>query len=318
MKKIVWGLVVALAGAGALAPDIADARRLGGGGSAGLKRQAAPPPQQSAPQQAAPQQQAPAQQAVPAQQAAPTTAAAAPKAGAAAAAAAPRRSWLGPIAGLAAGLGIAALLSHLGLGAAFAEFLTLLLLVIVAFVGVRWLLRRFAPAAGAGHASQRVQFAGAPGSAGPLRFEPQAGVGAASGDAPAASAATADGLPGDFDRTGFERIAKLIFIRMQAANDAGDVQDLRRFTTPQMYAEVQLELQQRAGRPQRTDVVQLDAEVQDRAAEEDGQQVVSVRFHGLIREEQDGAAAPFDEVWHFVRPLDGSREWAIAGIAQNG
>ncbi len=320
MKKIVWGLVIALAGAGALAPDVADARRLGGGGSAGLKRQA-PPPQQRAPQQAAPQQQAPAQQAVPPQQAAPA-AAAAPTAGAgaAAAAAAPKRSWLGPIAGLAAGLGIAALLSHLGLGAAFAEFLTLLLLVIVGFVVVRWLLRRFAPA-GAGNASQGVRFAGAPGSGGPLRFEPPVGAGAASGGTPAAPAATAapaDGLPGDFDRAGFERIAKLIFIRMQAANDAGDVQDLRRFTTPQMFAEVQLELQQRAGRSQRTDVVQLDAEVQDSAAEEDGQQVVSVRFHGLIREEQDGAAAPFDEIWHFVRPLDGSREWAIAGIAQNG
>jgi len=28
-------------------------------------------------------------------------------------------------------------------------------------------------------------------------------------------------------------------------------------------------------------------------------------------------AAPFDEVWHLVKPVDGSREWAIAGIQQN-
>ena len=39
-------------------------------------------------------------------------------------------------------------------------------------------------------------------------------------------------------------------------------------------------------------------------------------LHGLIREERDAAAAPFDEIWHLVKPLDGSREWAIAGIAQ--
>jgi predicted lipid-binding transport protein (Tim44 family) len=30
----------------------------------------------------------------------------------------------------------------------------------------------------------------------------------------------------------------------------------------------------------------------------------------------DGAVTPeaFDEVWHLVKPADGSREWAIAGI----
>jgi predicted lipid-binding transport protein (Tim44 family) len=42
-----------------------------------------------------------------------------------------------------------------------------------------------------------------------------------------------------------------------------------------------------------------------------------VRFHGLIREEKDGVATPFDEVWHLVKPTDGSREWAIAGIQQS-
>ena len=53
----------------------------------------------------------------------------------------------------------------------------------------------------------------------------------------------------------------------------------------------------------------------DFAAEPD-RQVVSVRFHGLIKEDTDGAANPFDEVWHLVKPTDGSREWAIAGIQQ--
>jgi predicted lipid-binding transport protein (Tim44 family) len=62
--------------------------------------------------------------------------------------------------------------------------------------------------------------------------------------------------------------------------------------------------------------VQIDAAVLD-VAEEPERQVVSVRFHGLIREQRDAAAAPFDEVWHLVRPRDGSREWAIAGIQQS-
>jgi predicted lipid-binding transport protein (Tim44 family) len=122
-------------------------------------------------------------------------------------------------------------------------------------------------------------------------------------------------LPAGFDSAGFERIAKLIFIRMQAANDKADLEDLRQFATPEMFAVFRLELQERKGAAQQTDVVQLDAQVLD-FVQEDARQVVSVRFHGLIREEQDGAATPFDEVWHLVKPVDASREWAIAGIAQ--
>ena len=57
----------------------------------------------------------------------------------------------------------------------------------------------------------------------------------------------------------------------------------------------------------------LNAELLD-FAQESERQIVSVRFHGLIREEANTPAAPFDEVWHLVRPLDGSRSWAIAGI----
>jgi predicted lipid-binding transport protein (Tim44 family) len=169
-------------------------------------------------------------------------------------------------------------------------------------------MRRFSPQpAGAG-----AQFAGA----GALRPQPPAfGSGAptsAAGSAFTAAAPPAR-LPADFDAAAFERIAKMIFIRLQAANDVGDLDDLRAFTTPEMFAAIKLDLQERGGAAQRTDVVRVDAEVLDVASESD-RQVVSVRFHGLIREEADAAAAPFDEVWHLVKPADGSREWAIAGI----
>nr|WP_276598301.1 Tim44-like domain-containing protein [Roseateles koreensis] len=134
-------------------------------------------------------------------------------------------------------------------------------------------------------------------------------AGAAIASAPAAS----DG----FDAAGFEQLAKRVFIRLQAANDAGDQADLRRFTTPEMFGVVQQELLDRKGAAQRTDVLQLDAKVVDRA-QENGQQIVSVRFWGLIREQSEAAAENFDEIWHLVRPLDESREWAIAGIQIGG
>jgi predicted lipid-binding transport protein (Tim44 family) len=308
VKRILLTLIMALAGLTFVAAD-AEAARLGGGRTSGMQRQT-PPPQPAQP--------------VPAKPAAtPDTAGV----GAAAAPATPpRRSWLGPIAGIAAGLGLAALMSHLGMSAEFGSLLTMVLLAAVAVFVVRFLLRRFGPGAASRitpPAPQGMQYAGAaftgahvPPERAPAYGSGGASQGAAETSLAATPAAAAGSLPAGFDAPGFERIAKLIFIRMQAANDAGDLDDLRHFATPEMFATFRLELQDRKGTAQQTDVVQLDAQVLDFVQEAE-RQIVSVRFHGLIREEQDAPAAPFDEVWHLVKPADGSREWAIAGIAQH-
>ncbi len=317
MKKLLLSLFVAALGTGMVVAD-ADAARLGGGRSSGMQRQmpARQTPQTPPPQQAP--QQAPA--ATPARAGAP----------AAAAAAAPRRSWMGPIAGLAAGLGLAALMSHLGLGEQFANFLMIALLAVGALFLVRFLLARFAGSRNPATAPRGMQYAGAAGSGTPPARPADAGMGTGAFAAPALGAgafgsgaalaapagAGAARLPADFDKAGFERIAKMIFIRMQAANDAADLDDLRQFATPEMFAVLRMDIEDRKGAAQKTDVLQLDAEVLD-VAEEVGRQIVSVRFHGLVREEQNGPATPFDEVWHLAKPSDGSREWAIAGIAQS-
>ncbi len=107
----------------------------------------------------------------------------------------------------------------------------------------------------------------------------------------------------------------MIFIRLQAANDTADLDDLRRFTTPELFAAIRLEIQERGATPQTTDVLKVDAEVLD-VASEDGRQVVSVRFKGQVVEEKGAPATDINEVWHLVKPLDDSRPWAIAGIEQ--
>jgi len=309
MKKLALALALFVAAA-ATVPGVADARRIGGGGAVGMQR--------SLP--------ATTPGAVPAKPAAPVAQPAAPATAGAAAAAAPRRSWMGPIAGLAAGLGIAALMSHLGLGAEFGNIIMMVLLALVAFAVIRFLMRRFMPAPAGASNGMQLAGAGAPVAKAPVSF-PDERPAQYRGDAPAApmsgtspSAASfapmaAANVPAGFDVAGFERIAKMIFIRMQAANDSGDLNDLRAFTTPEMFAAIKLDLQERGGKVQRTDVVRVDAEVLDVASEAE-RQVVSVRFHGLIREEDNGVAEAFDEVWHLVKPADGSREWAIAGIQQ--
>ncbi|HKX42426.1 MAG TPA: TIM44-like domain-containing protein, partial [Burkholderiaceae bacterium] len=246
MKRILLSLFIALAGLSFVAADV-QAKRLGGGTSSGIKRQT-PPPQ--------PAQQVPPQQ-PPQQQAATTPNAAAPTA---AAAAAPKRSWLGPIAGLAAGLGLAALLSHLGLGAEFGSLLTMLLLGLLAVFAVRFLLRRFGANAAANREAQPLPqgpqglqwaTAGASASGAPA---PRQADGFDAGSmfrapvaAPVAAAQAQGGIPAGFDSAAFERAAKLIFIRMQAANDAGNLEDLRQFATPEMFATFRLELQDRHG-----------------------------------------------------------------------
>jgi predicted lipid-binding transport protein (Tim44 family) len=321
-KSVCLALSVAVASVSLASwPQMAEAKRLGGGKPAGIQRSTPAQPAQPMQPGAPARQQTPQQAAQPA----PATPAAAPK-----------RSWLGPLAGLAAGLGIAALLSHFGMGEAFANAMMVALLVGLAVVVGLWVLRKFS-----GNRSQTAapQWAGAgapwPTSA-PTQSQmpaqmPASGTSSSGGSgslfsgfpaqgASAVPAAVAAGalsgapsLPADFDAPGFERIAKMIFIRMQAANDAADLDDLRKFTTPELFASLRLDLQDRGQSSQQTDVVQLNASLADWATEA-SQHIASVRFSGLIREEVGAAAAPFDEVWHLVRPSDASQDWRIAGI----
>jgi predicted lipid-binding transport protein (Tim44 family) len=298
-KNVFVALTMAVASLGMLGTTMdAEAKRLGGGRPAGMQRQMPPKQPAATPNQAAPKQNAPANAAAPAQ--------------------AGKRNWMGPIAGIAAGLGIAALMSHLGMGEAFGNFMTMALLAMVAIFAIRWLMQRFSNGAqGAGAGTRGLQMAGA-GAPYPHQNPMNAPMQRQAFDAhevPAAasSASQASALPAGFDAVGFERIAKMIFIRLQAANDEANVEDIRKFTTPELFASLRLDLQERGNTTQQTDVMQLDAVLVD-AQQEAMQWVASVQFSGLIREEADAGALPFKELWHLVKPIDDSREWAIAGI----
>ena len=115
MKSLfVLGATILIAAALAFS-GIADAKRLGSGRSFGMQRQYSAPATQPAPQPAPSAPKGAASDPVmPAQ-----PSAAAPRAPTPTAPVAPAPSgmsrWLGPIAGIAAGLGLAALMSHLGL-----------------------------------------------------------------------------------------------------------------------------------------------------------------------------------------------------------
>lgn len=314
MKKFLIVAAALVATTAFVGADLAEAKRMGGGRSVGAQRQMTP---QAAPTTPSTPSAAPASPATgPASNPVMAPGAKAPAAAGAAAAApaaAGASRWLGPIAGIAAGLGLAALMSHLGLSEAFGSFLLIALVVIAGIFLVRMLMRRNAPA------QSPLQYAGnAPGRVeptmptGPSRFEP---VKPAASTVAAAAAPAAGRFPPGFDAKAFAEQAKLQFRHLQSAWDRGDRAALAEIMTPEMLAEVARDLDTR-GAHTATEVMRLDAEVLE-ATTEGRQHWLSVRFTGLLRE--DGTVLPkdFDEVWNLVKPTDDSSGWMLAGIQQS-
>ncbi|HTD91417.1 MAG TPA: TIM44-like domain-containing protein, partial [Burkholderiales bacterium] len=258
MHKLL-SIIAVLIGFSIVAVD-SEAARLGGGRSVG--RQSSSATNQSAPVQRA----APTQPATPA---------------------APQPSgmsrWLGPLAGLAAGFGLASLLGNSGLGGAMGSILMVMLLAGVGFFIFRLLTR--------GKAAQQppLQYAGSGNSH--ARIEPQSSQFTGNAATPGSLAATLGGAstpatnrwPADFDAVEFERQALLNFQRVQAANDAGDAATLRDFLTPELYRELEGEMKAAWGAPQKTEAIGVKAEVLEVVTESD-LYVVSVRFTGQVRE----------------------------------
>lgn len=258
----------------------ADARRLGGARSIGTQRNVTTPPASTP--------------AKPAQQAAPSGTQQAAAAGGAAAAkpAAGLAKWFPMLGGLALGGMLGYLLATNG-----GSFLLLVLLAVATVLIFRALARRNAPEhtlqyAGGGREAVRVP---EPGSAMPV--------------------AAGGAVPTGFDSAGFLRGAKINFARLQMANDRGSLEEIREFTTPEMFEALASDLRSRAGSSQQTDVSELDAQLLE-IATEGGQYWASVRFAGLVREAPNAVAEPFQEIWNLTKPVDGSSGWLLAGIQQ--
>lgn len=276
MKRFLTLLTIALTCLTLFAAT-AEAKRFGSGGSFGKQRSMAPQQAQRAPA-AAP---APAQGATPAKQG---------------------NKWIGPLAGIAAGLGLAALFSHFGLGEGMGTLLMIMLAVMAVMFLVSMLRKK----------QQPMQYAGADAPYGGA--EPQPAAQPLSGGAAAPVAATA-GIPADFPVESFLRGAKTTFIRLQAANDRKDLNDIREYTTPEMFAEVSMQLQERGDAPQKTDVIAIDTALLEVATEGD-YAIASVRMTGQLRE-NNGAPESFDEIWHVQKNLkDDKSVWLLAGIQQ--
>lgn len=309
MKRLFALLAVVFTlGLSTVAMDAEAAKRMGSGKSLGTQRQATADKAPAAPTQSA-------------------AAAGTPAAGAAA----PSRSWMGPVAGIAAGLGLAALASHLGFGEELASMLMFGLMAAAIMVAIGFFMRKRAAAKlSSASGPGGMQYAHvSPGSAARThQADPQtpaykvsmpaAGgnvTGSGIGSGIGAGVSNTGRIPADFDAASFERNAKVNFIRLQAANDAGNLDDIRQFTTPEMFAELKMELADRGTAAQKNDVVSLHAQVME-VDEDADRYLVSVRFTGAIRDDSGAPDESFDEIWHLMKSRQGDSGWVVAGIQQ--
>lgn len=205
----------------------------------------------------------------------------------------------GMLGGILGGLALGGLLAWALSGTGMSTMLLVALLAIAAFLAFRAFgRRREAPAV------EHVQFAGV----GNDRVALPAG--GASAAAPQAVA-----VPAGFDAATFLRAAKLNFVKLQIANDSGKLDEIRDFTTDEMFNELRKDVLERPAEAQLTDVVSLNADLLEVATEQDNHWA-SVRFSGMVRETPDAAPVGFEEVWNLVKPTQGSAGWLLAGIQQ--
>lgn len=278
VRGLIVAALVAAFGAGTMSDDV-QAARLGGGRSLGAQRQTATPLRQATP---------------PTQQQAQNASGPSQAAGA--------NRWLAPLAGLAAGLGLGWLFSQSGFGGAV---LMALLAGLVMLVLARLLTRPRAEAPQSLYAGLGNETVAAPP---PSQFLDYAGV------QPNYRSQFVSRIPVGFDAKSFLREAKRNFLRLQEANDRGDLGGLRRLTTKEMFEALKIDLAGAAGIRQ-TDVVTINASLLE-VVTEAGLHWASVHFSGAIREDPREAAHPFEEIWHLQKPADGSSGWLLAGIQQ--
>lgn len=302
MKNFIVALLVAVSAASMVVSE-AEAKRMGGGGSIGRQSQGInrqtpmqSPNQAANPSQAQPASPAAAPQATPARPASP---------------------WRNILGGALLGLGLGALLSHLGIGGGLASIISTILMIALLALAVMFIIR-LVRSKNAGTRGAQPAFAGS----NPAMRTPEIGSRVDTPAQPAAfqaetaaTGASTLNVPADFDVPAFLRHAKTYYIRLQAAWDRADINDIREFTTPELFAELRLQLQERGASPNHTDVVSLDAGLLtlDKVGDD---YHASVKFSGMIREAENAPAEAFDEVWNLNKPVSGQGGWVLAGIQQ--
>jgi len=294
MKKLIVVAMIAVFGIMVSGVDYAEAKRFGMGSSFGKKRMSQPKSNSFSQQKAAPQKQT----------------AAGNQRGSA------RTGMMGMIGGLALG----GLLGAMFFGGAF-EGIKLfdILLIGGGIFLIMYFLRRRSPQQHA-YAGQETNY----------HNEPSVNTFPGSADAvqeefdfddqnrePVGSA-----VRPEVDASHFLPAAKEIYMRMQKAWDSGDIEDIRRFCTPEIADRIAQDMSPNS--ENHTEVATLHAEIADSWVESD-MEWVAVNYSAMLREQAkdhtgatvEDQTAEVNEVWIFQHtPNSDDPTWYLAGIQQ--
>ena len=205
--------------------------------------------------------------------------------------------------GLIGGLLIGGLLTSLFMGNGFANgLMSWLMIGIVAFLVIGFLRRRMQPGFQSG---QSRSFNQNPANNFTQSFSSLGNN---------SSSNNVTEYPANFSPETFLREAKVTFNRLQTAYDQNNSDDLQEFTAPEVFAEIKMQLDERGDAPNKTEVIELNAELLD-VSRQTNSLIASVRFTGSIKENEE-PVTPFEEIWHF-RKFDNNKNWVVGGIQQS-
>jgi len=292
MKKLLTLSLLAIFCLIASSPDYAEAKRFGGGSSFGKSfnnRTAAPAPRMTQQKQAAPTKQT-------------TTS--------------PAR---GGMMGMLGGLALGGLLGAMFFGGAFEgiNFFDIFIISAIIFAVLWFIRRKTQPAAeqyayaGAYHDQTNEQFET---SKQPDLFTSSQPVAQSSGQM----------LRPEIDETHFIPAAKDIFIRMQAAWDNKDIEDIRKFCAADIADKVEADMQALGSNRTRTEVGMLEAHIADTWIESDDEWV-AIQFQAMLKEETfttdeqliENETHTAHETWIFRHAVNAEDPtWYLAGIQQ--
>ena len=166
----------------------------------------------------------------------------------------------------------------------------------------------------------RRMAADSPSAGGALSFDrgPSQGWGSSGYDpAAAAPAAAAEQpvLPPGFDAPEFLKGAKVMYTRMQAAWDKRDLDDIRQFTSAEVFEEIRRQAQEDPT-PGKTELLLITPRILD-VRETDGQTIASVLYDVMMRENREEMTKQVRELWHFSRDAGKPTAfWVLEGIQQ--
>ncbi len=242
-----------------------------------------------------------------------------------------KRSWLAPLAGVAAGFGLAHLLG--GSANASAGDTTGIgmngLWLVLGAAGLWWLWqrRRTAQKVSDQYATQAPAYAARPESNELERVKQGWTSAHEIKDAfvntkhtvsfASEPSFTTTGNPKEKvlpDQNAFLHAARQYFLSLQAAFDKGDLEPFRDWMVPELRDDLIEQIKERNQAVNQTEVLTLSADVLEEKADADANWV-TVRFNGTTRESPDPTPKVFNEAWHFKQCRRTSNDpWKLAGI----